>query len=592
LLAEWTGDAIFAYEAYLARPDLPAASASLSQVLLRSNHVETALPHLRTTLKYNPFHRIAARSLYVALGEVGDREGQTRCAAERDLIAKVVPQLAPREAWFGKAAVEPIDERGALQSVPATPRVQPRVSLTMIVRNEEKNLPGCLQCVHDLFDDIVVVDTGSQDRTKEEAAKYGARVFDFPWIDHFAAARNEALRHANGEWVMWLDADDRLDEDNRSRVRQLFASLGNENDAYATKVRSAMDEQRSTFRILDQVRLFRRHPQIFWKYRVHEQILWSVRQLQGGVRWSDVTIDHIGYQDGSLRKSKLQRNIRLLQLEAKDNPEDAFVLFNLGWTTLDLERPTEALPLLQRSLLRSAPDSSILRKIYSLLIRTHRQLRQPAQALSACAEGRTRFPDDPELMFEEAILKNEARDQAGAADALLRLLQVKPGRFFASVDPALRGYKTRHMLADLYREMGRLKDAEHHWRLAVEENPAFAPSWLGLGNLYCKSERWEDLDKALAHLEKHHPTSIEASMLRARRHMARREFSDARSLLDDLIRRWPNALGPRILQSHALLQQGQDMVAAEQALRDVLALDPNQTEARRNLEILQERTRR
>ena len=103
-------------------------------------------------------------------------------------------------------------------------RMAPRVSLTMIVKNEEANLPACLASAADLVDEVVVVDTGSTDRTKEVAARFGARIFDFPWIDDFAAARNEALRHATGDWILWLDADDRIDEPNRQKFRQLFAA--------------------------------------------------------------------------------------------------------------------------------------------------------------------------------------------------------------------------------------------------------------------------------------------------------------------------------------------------------------------------------
>jgi hypothetical protein len=71
----------------------------------------------------------------------------------------------------------------------------------MIVRNEESNLPACLESVKGVFDEIIVVETGSTDRTREVAADHGARVIDFPWIDSFAAARNESLRHAGGDWI-------------------------------------------------------------------------------------------------------------------------------------------------------------------------------------------------------------------------------------------------------------------------------------------------------------------------------------------------------------------------------------------------------
>ncbi len=87
---------------------------------------------------------------------------------------------------------------------------------------------GCLASAADLADEVVVVDTGSKDRTKEIALQFGARVYDFSWVDSFAAARDESLRRATGDWAFWLDADDRLDDDNRERLRRLFAGLAGE----------------------------------------------------------------------------------------------------------------------------------------------------------------------------------------------------------------------------------------------------------------------------------------------------------------------------------------------------------------------------
>ena len=111
-------------------------------------------------------------------------------------------------------------------------RRRPRISLCMIVRNEAQNLPGCLAPVHDLVDEIIVVDTGSTDRTPEIAREWGAQVFDFCWIDDFSAARNESLRHATGDYILWLDADDRLDSENVRRLESLLDSLTDSRRAY------------------------------------------------------------------------------------------------------------------------------------------------------------------------------------------------------------------------------------------------------------------------------------------------------------------------------------------------------------------------
>src|SRR5438132_13758737 len=100
---------------------------------------------------------------------------------------------------------------------PSLISLRPRRSLCMIVRNEEQNLAACLESVADLMDEIVVVDTGSNDRTGDVARRFGARVFDFPWVDSFAAARNESLRRATGDWIFWLDADERINAPDRPK---------------------------------------------------------------------------------------------------------------------------------------------------------------------------------------------------------------------------------------------------------------------------------------------------------------------------------------------------------------------------------------
>jgi len=113
-----------------------------------------------------------------------------------------------------------------------------------MVRNEEEALPGCLQSVAGIANEIIVVDTGSTDRTKEVAASFGAKVFDFPWIDDFAAARNECIRHATGEWIFWMDADERIDEVNREKLKQLFSVISNQSSVISQKS-SEVREQKS-----------------------------------------------------------------------------------------------------------------------------------------------------------------------------------------------------------------------------------------------------------------------------------------------------------------------------------------------------------
>lgn len=206
--------------------------------------------------------------------------------------------------------------------------------------------------------------------------------------------------------------------------------------------------------------------------------------------------------------------------------------------------------------------------------------------MAACQAGRSQYPDDAELLFQEGLLRRELSDPAGAELCLLRLLDAREGEHFASLDVGLRGHKTRHNLAVLYQEQGRLAEAEAQWRAAVSERSDFAPAWLGLGELYLAQDRRANLEEVAGHLQNGLGCSLEAGVLRARLHLAHREFAEASRLLEAAIAQAPQALWPRVIRSHVLLQQGQDWAAAEQALRDVLALDPHHAEARRNLDVL------
>ena len=202
--------------------------------------------------------------------------------------------------------------------------------------------------------------------------------------------------------------------------------------------------------------------------------------------------------------------------------------------------------------------------------------------------GPALFPEDAQLLFQEALLHRELGDRAGAEACFLRLLETNERPHFASVAEGLRGHKARHNLAIVYHEQGRLAEAEAQWKAALDEHPGFMPSWLGLGDLYLRQARLDDLDTVIAGLEHgvNGYASVEVPILRARRYIARKEFSTARDLLEEAIRRKPDAVYLWVILSHALLQEGKDWERAEEALRTVLRLDPSNAEARSNLALL------
>src|SRR6185437_11193453 len=135
---------------------------------------------------------------------------------------------------------------------------------------------------------------------------------------------------ATGDWAFWMDADDRLDDANAAKLKALFGSLTFENAAYVMKCVCVADAPGGTTTAVDHVRLFRTDPRHRWRYRVHEQILPALRSTGVTVHWSDVAVRHVGYIDQAFRRTKIARDLRLLELEKAEQPNDPFTLFNLG----------------------------------------------------------------------------------------------------------------------------------------------------------------------------------------------------------------------------------------------------------------------
>jgi GT2 family glycosyltransferase/tetratricopeptide (TPR) repeat protein len=466
---------------------------------------------------------------------------------------------------------------------------RPRVSLCMMVKDEEDNLPDCLRSVAGLVDEMVVVDTGSTDRTREIAREFGAQVHDFPWVDSFAAARNESLRHASGDWIFWMDADDRLDEENRDKFRTVVEGLNDDNPAYVMKCLCLPDPITKLATEVDHVRLFRNLPGLHWRYRVHEQILPALREVGSMPRFSDVVVHHIGYQDPALRGRKLQRDQRLLQLEHAEKPDDPFILFNLGSVLQETGNLAEALPLYRRSLELSQPTDSIVRKLYAVIAQCHNQLGQGQEAVQACQQGRSYYPDDVELLFQEGVVRRGLGDLEGAASCWEQVLEIRPMAYFSSVSTGLRGYLTRHNLAGVYHQLGRLAEAEAQWQEILKDKADYEPAWVGLSEIYLAQERWPELETIARELEGFSDGELSARLVRGRACLARREFSEARLFFEEAKRKFPERLEPRVLISHALLQEGVDPVVAERGLLEVLEMDPGNPEACQNLEVLRSR---
>lgn len=377
--------------------------------------------------------------------------------------------------------------------------MRPRISVCVIARDEERNLPSCLAPLRPLVDEIVVLDTGSCDQTREVARQYGAQVYEALWSDDFAAARNECLQYASGEWILWLDADDRLDSENLSRLANLYEHLNASSaDAYWVQVLSSEAPSAPGSGYWDtQHRLQRRDALLHWRGRVHEELAPDDPRAPLEAQWSDLVINHVGGEDPARNRRKLHSDLRLAQLERASRPGDPLAAFAIGWSCFRLGRFPEALRLLRTAL----AAGHCTRKLYSLLTQTLAQLGQNEQALQVCNQGLIEFPDDPELLYHRGVILVDLDDLDGASQTLVKLVNLPPQRYVqVGVDDGLQGVKARCVLGRIYLSQQRVAEAEVQFRTALRHQPRSAQSWLGLGQMYIDAGLMEGYRHAVAEL--------------------------------------------------------------------------------------------
>ncbi|NLK07503.1 MAG: glycosyltransferase [Firmicutes bacterium] len=218
------------------------------------------------------------------------------------------------------------------------------ISLCLIVKNEEEVLERCLDSAAHLADEVILLDTGSDDGTKAIAAGYSCRIYDFPWIDDFAAARNKAFSYATGDYIFWLDADDVLTPEDQQKFRKLKETLAKDVDVVTMPYHLAFDEYGNVSFSLRRNRLVKRSRHFQWRGRVHEYL-----EVSGTIIHSDVAVVHKSKHNGEGAPS--DRNLRIYRTMIKDGqnftPRD---LYYYGNELVDHKLYQEAIPVYEKFL--------------------------------------------------------------------------------------------------------------------------------------------------------------------------------------------------------------------------------------------------
>ncbi len=311
----------------VAAPDVARlGNLKTARTLLEEKNFEAAWPAATAAVTERPFHPAG----FLLLAEIA-------LAAGAGLVAKGcvdhAQKLAPR--WdlanrFAKQKFSKDSKPAWIKDLSRLTTHSPRLTVCLITKNEEKFLAAALASIRELAAQIIVADTGSTDRTVEIAKEFGAEVYSFTWGDDFAAARNAALAHATGDWILMLDADEELPAAQHAKIRRHLS------DANAIGFRLPLvnvgqeNEGRSFV-----PRLFRNAPGVFFHGRIHEQVfpsllpfckLWNMATVLG-----EAELKHHGYTKEVVRdRNKIERNLKLLRLGLAETPHDANLMMNLG----------------------------------------------------------------------------------------------------------------------------------------------------------------------------------------------------------------------------------------------------------------------
>lgn len=212
-----------------------------------------------------------------------------------------------------------------------------KLSACMIVKDEEKMLERTLPTLSKGVDEIILVDTGSTDNTVKVAERFGAKIYYFPWRDDFSAARNESLKHATGDWILWIDADEFMTEETLAALRKVLEQ--SDQDAYFLPIYECKLGETEGSVFYFRLKVFRNHKGFRFERAFNEEVYTAQGELVKTTNFlPEVRISHWGRSLSPERtKSKKARNFKILAKVIKENPKDPFYHFLLANNYLDVK---------------------------------------------------------------------------------------------------------------------------------------------------------------------------------------------------------------------------------------------------------------
>ncbi|MBP3040175.1 glycosyltransferase, partial [Bacillaceae bacterium Marseille-Q3522] len=337
-----------------------------------------------------------------------------------------------------------------------------KVSLCMIVKNEERSLRHCLDSVKNKVNEIIIVDTGSTDATKEVAKEYNAIIKEYAWNDDFSAARNYSISFASNEYILIMDADEVLDQE-----LDIKKEIARDLDYYILHIKNYDSDGHTSNH--QAIRLFKNNIGLQYGGSIHEHLQINFTHSKDTINGY---IHHFGYLNEVVKyKKKEKRNKDLLIKEVKLNPS-GYNYYNLGKQLKIESNYPEALKNFQKAFNKSKGKTYLSNLVYHLAD-CLRHLRRFNEALHVLKDATAVYPEHTDLFYLQGLIYLDLKYYSEAIHAFQHCLKLGDSKESNSIS-GTGGYLSCYALSMVYKQVGdRVKSFEFAYQSLKEQKSNF-----------------------------------------------------------------------------------------------------------------------
>lgn len=341
------------------------------------------------------------------------------------------------------------------------------ISLCMIVKNEEKMLGACLNSIKDLVDEIIIVDTGSDDNTKEIAKEFTDLIYDFEWVDDFAAARNFAFSKGTKDYLMWLDADDFIYPLDQHKFRELKKNLNPDVDVVIMNYNLGVDGDGKAKVQFKRERLIKKSRNYQWVEPVHEYVEFNYGH---NILYSDIAISH------RQKNNRItDRNLKIIEKVLKEKGElHPRLLYYYGRELTANQRFKEAIEAFDGFLLKDNLNSaSFYLTVFQDMYHCYNELNDKESAIKSLLRSFEYIPPRGEIICKIAYyFKEQEKIQNAISWFQVALNLTKPNEELGYIADDLWGFIPATELSTIYLMQGNFKEALFYLKKAAEFRPS------------------------------------------------------------------------------------------------------------------------